>query len=164
MQTGFVLSFLVSIISYNWGLLFPCSTSFNGSSPIRHRLLFELLKSHSWTEPEGCRDLSFFEEGKLSLQNLRGDQQSIGQCWSRHLELRKISPISAEILQITEIRPLASESCMHFRECSKQLLTHEGQIHLAEAVGFAQSNRTLGCVFGLYDHLFVMLGNMHRLS
>lgn len=102
-------------------------------------------------------------ERKTSLQNLRGNWPGIGQSWSSQLELRDIIPISAETVQITEIRPLVSGAHTCFRDCSEQL-NSRGQKHLAEAVGFAQGNRTLGYVFRLCEHLFMMLGNMHSLS
>lgn len=46
-KTRFVLSrnylfLLVSIISYDWGLLIPCSAHFNGNSDTRHHILFHL--------------------------------------------------------------------------------------------------------------------------
>lgn len=83
-------------------------------------------------------DLSFTGWKKPSHQNLRGNWLGIGRCWSSQLELRDISPIWAEIVQITEIRPLVSGAHTWFRDCSERLLTHEGQTHLAEAVGLTE--------------------------
>lgn len=61
----------------------------------------------------------WLERGKH--QNLRGNWLSIGQSWCSQLGLRDICPISAEIVQITEIRPLESGAHTCFRDCNEQL-------------------------------------------
>lgn len=163
-KTRFVLSrnylfLLVSIISYNWGLLIPCSAHFNGNSDTIHHILFNLECNHE----VACRDLSLIGERKTSLQNLRGNWLGIGQSWSSRLELRDINPISAEIVQITEIRPLVLGDHTCFRDCSEQL-NSRGADASGEAAVFAQGNRTLHWVFRLCERSFTMLGNMHSLS